>query len=41
MGDTLSKITIQITDAMFELWDNTQIIVVLTRTKVRKNMILV
>ena len=37
MGDTLSKVAIQITDAMFELWDKAQIIVALTRTKISKN----
>ena len=41
MGDTLSKVTIHITDSMFELWDKAQIIVALTRTKIGKNTILV
>ena len=41
MGDTLSKVAIQITDSMFELWDKAQVIVFLTRTKVGKNVILV
>ena len=41
MGDTLSKVAIQITDSMFELWDKAQIIVALTRTKMGKDIILV
>ena len=30
MGDTLNKVAMQITDAMFKLWDKAQIIVALT-----------
>ena len=41
MGDTLSKVAMQITDAMFELWDKAQLIVAFTRTKVGKNLILI
>ena len=41
MGETLNKVAMQITDAMFELWDKAQIIVALTRNKLGKNIILV
>ena len=41
MGDTLSKVVMQNTNTMFELWDKAQIIVALTRTKVGRNIILV
>ena len=41
MGDTLSKVAMQITDTMFELWDKAQVIVAFSRTKVGKNVILV
>ena len=41
MGDTLNKVAMQITDAMFELWDKAQIIVALTRTKLGRNVIFV
>ena len=30
MGDTLNKVTMQITYSMFELWDKAKIIVALT-----------
>ena len=41
MVDTLTKVAIQVTDRMFELWDKAQIIVALTRTKIGKNIIFV
>ena len=39
MGDTLNKVAMQPTGTTFELWDKAQIIVVLTRTKLGKNII--
>ena len=41
MGDTLNKVAMQITDAMFKLWCKAQIVVALTQTKLGKNVILV
>ena len=41
MGDTLNKVAMQLTGAMFELWDKGQIIVAMTRTKLGKNVIFV
>ena len=40
MGDTLTKVAIQVTDRMFELWDKAQIIVALPRTKIGKTSFL-
>ena len=41
MGDTLSKVAMQITNSKFELWDKAQLIVSVTRTKIGKNLIFV
>ena len=41
MGDTLSKVAMQITNSKFELWDKAQLIVSVTRTKIGKKLIFV
>ena len=41
MGDTLSKVAMQIVGVSFELWDKGQVVVALSRTRLGKDVIFV